>query len=368
MQFQGDNKRVIVGLSGGVDSAVAALLLKKQGFEVTGVFMRNWEDMDGTCPAEQDYEDVRRISEALDIPYYTVNFTKEYQDRVFSYFLSEYSAGRTPNPDVLCNTEIKFKAFLDFAMKSGADALATGHYARLSRNESGIRLLKGLDEGKDQTYFLAGLTQEQLSRAMLPIGAIQKREVRDLARKYALPVAEKKDSTGICFIGERNFKRFLMTYLPACPGDMVDEHGKKIGRHDGLMYYTLGQRRGLGIGGRSDGSGESWFVIGKDLDRNLLIVQQGEHEELYSLSLMVDRLNVIPNEDLPKSFECTAKFRYRQPDQNVTVELRDAGAFVRFREPQRAVTPGQWCVLYRGEECLGGGPIEATEPMKRISL
>ena len=183
--------------------------------------MRNWEDMDGTCPAEQDYEDVRRVSEALDIPYYTVNFTKEYQDRVFSYFLSEYSAGRTPNPDVLCNTEIKFKAFLDFAMKSGADALATGHYARLSRDESGVRLLKGLDEGKDQTYFLAGLTQEQLSRAMFPIGAIQKREARDLARKYALPVAEKKDSTGICFIGERNFKRFLMTYLPACPGDMV---------------------------------------------------------------------------------------------------------------------------------------------------
>ena len=363
-----EKSRVIVGLSGGVDSAVAALLLKEQGYDVTGVFMRNWEEQDGTCPAEQDYEDVRRVSEALDIPYYTVNFTKEYQDRVFSYFLSEYTAGRTPNPDILCNTEIKFKAFLDFAMKSGADFLATGHYARLFRDEGGVHLLKGLDKAKDQTYFLAGLNEKQLEKAIFPIGDMQKREVRDLARRYELPVAEKKDSTGICFIGERNFKRFLMSYLPACPGDMVDEHGRRIGRHDGLMYYTLGQRRGLGIGGRSDGSGESWFVIGKDLDRNLLIVQQGEHEELYSLSLTVDKLNVISRDDLPRTFDCTAKFRYRQPDQPVTVELRDGGASVRFAEPQRAVTPGQWCVLYRGEECLGGGPIETTEPMKRISV
>ena len=363
-----ENYRVILGMSGGVDSAVAALLLKEQGYEVTGVFMRNWEEQDGSCPAEQDYEDVRRVSEALDIPYYTVNFTKEYQERVFSYFLSEYTAGRTPNPDILCNTEIKFKAFLDFALKSGAEYLATGHYARLARDVSGVRLLKGLDGGKDQTYFLAGLSNDQLARAMFPIGALQKREVRDLARLHALPVAEKKDSTGICFIGERNFKRFLMSYLPACPGDMVDEHGKKIGRHDGLMYYTLGQRRGLGIGGRSDGSGESWFVIGKDLQRNLLIVQQGEHEELFSLSLTMDKLNVIPPEDLPKTFTCTAKFRYRQPDQPVEVERMDGGALVRFKEPQRAVTPGQWCVLYRGEECLGGGPIENTEPLKRICL
>ena len=368
MRAERKNRRVIMGMSGGVDSAVAALLLKEQGYEVVGVFMRNWEDMDGTCPAEQDYEDVRRVSEALDIPYYTVNFTREYQERVFSYFLSEYAAGRTPNPDVLCNTEIKFKAFLDFAMKSGAANLATGHYARLTRGADGVRLLKGLDAGKDQTYFLAGLTQQQLSPAMFPIGAMNKGEVRELARQHSLPVSEKKDSTGICFIGERNFKKFLMTYLPACPGDMVDEHGRRVGRHDGLMYYTLGQRRGLGIGGRSDGSGESWFVIGKDLKRNLLIVQQGEHEELYSLSLTVDRLNVIPKEELPRSFACTAKFRYRQPDQPVTVELRENGALVRFAEPQRAVTPGQWCVLYRGEECLGGGPIETTEPLKRISV
>ena len=368
MQAERENRRVIVGMSGGVDSAVAALLLQQQGYEVTGVFMRNWEDLDGACPAEQDYEDVQRVSEALDIPYYTVNFTREYQERVFSYFLSEYAAGRTPNPDILCNTEIKFKAFLDFALKSGAGILATGHYARLAPEADGVRLLKGLDKGKDQTYFLAGLRQDQLIRAMFPIGALQKKEVRDMARKHGLPVAEKRDSTGICLLGERNFKQFLMSYLPACPGDMVDEHGKRIGRHDGLMYYTLGQRRGLGIGGRSDGSGESWFVIGKDLDRNLLIVQQGEHEELYSLSLTVDRLNVIPREDLPHSFDCMAKFRYRQPDQPVHVELRQGGAYVRFAEPQRAVTPGQWCVLYRGEECLGGGPIEATEPLKRIRL
>ena len=363
-----EKRRVVVGMSGGVDSAVAALLLKKQGYDVTGVFMRNWEEQDGTCPAEQDYEDVRRVSEALDIPYYTVNFTKEYMERVFSFFLSEYSAGRTPNPDILCNTEIKFKAFLEFAMKTGAQKLATGHYARLLRDNEGVRLLKGLDSGKDQTYFLAGLTQEQLERAVFPIGGMQKQEVRALARQSKLPVADKKDSTGICFIGERNFKQFLMNYLPACPGEIVDEHGKKIGRHDGLMYYTLGQRRGLGIGGRSDGSGESWFVIGKDLKRNLLIVQQGEHEELYSLSLTVDKLNVIPRERLASSFSCAAKFRYRQHDQNVTVELKDRGAVVRFEEPQRAVTPGQWCVLYRGEECLGGGPIESVEPVKRIMI
>ena len=281
MLQESSKQKVIVGMSGGVDSAVAALLLKEQGYEVTGVFMRNWEEQDGTCPAEDDYEDVRRVSEVLDIPYYTVNFSKEYQDRVFSYFLSEYAVGRTPNPDILCNTEIKFKAFLDFAVKSGADLLATGHYARISRDAGGVHLLKGVDAGKDQTYFLAGLTQEQLSRAMFPIGGMQKRDVRALAREHGLPIAEKKDSTGICFIGERNFKRFLMSYLPACPGDMVDEHGKRIGRHDGLMYYTLGQRRGLGIGGCGDG--RSWFVIGKDLEKNRLLVAQGEdHPMLYS--------------------------------------------------------------------------------------
>ncbi|MBQ3651356.1 MAG: tRNA 2-thiouridine(34) synthase MnmA [Clostridia bacterium] len=363
-----NDRHIVVGMSGGVDSAVAALLLREQGYTVTGVFMRNWEEPDGACPAEQDYEDVRQVSEALDIPYYTVNFTEEYRERVFSYFLSEYAAGRTPNPDVLCNSEIKFKAFLDFALRSGAQALATGHYAQLRFDEEGAHLLKGADRSKDQSYFLAGLTQEQLKKAMFPIGGLQKKDVRELARQHGLPVAEKKDSTGICFIGERNFKRFLMNYLPACPGDMVDEHGKRIGRHDGLMYYTLGQRRGLGIGGRSDGSGESWFVIGKDLKRNLLIVQQGEHEELYSRSLTVDKLNWITRRELPASFTCAAKFRYRQPDQQVVIERQGEGVTVRFLEPQRAVTPGQWCVLYQGEECLGGGPIATVEPLKRIEI
>ena len=358
----------MVGLSGGVDSAVAALLLKQQGFDVVGVFMRNWEEEGGPCPAEADYEDVRRISDTLDIPYYSVSFAEEYRQRVFSYFLEEYAAGRTPNPDVLCNTEIKFKAFLDFAMKSGAACLATGHYARLRRDESGLHLLKGLDPGKDQSYFLAGLSQDQLDKAMFPIGDLQKAQVRSLALQSGIPVAQKKDSTGICFIGERNFKQFLMTFLPACPGDMVDEKGKVIGRHDGLMYYTLGQRRGLGIGGRSDGTGESWFVIGKDLKRNLLIVQQGEHEELYSRSLTMNRLHLITRKKLPSAFTCQAKFRYRQPDQNVVVEPTENGAVVRFAKEQRAVTPGQWCVLYQAEECLGGGPIDTVEPVKEISL
>ena len=359
--------RVVVGLSGGVDSAVSALLLKQQGWEVIGVFMNNWEETDenGVCTAVDDWGDVRDVCDRIGIPYYSVNFAKEYMDRVFSYFLEEYRKGRTPNPDVLCNREIKFKAFLDLALQLDAEKMATGHFVRT--DEAG-HLLRGVDPDKDQSYFLYMVHDEQLRKAVFPVGGMTKKEVRRIAAENGLPVSAKKDSTGICFIGERNFKKFLMTYLPATPGDMVDEHGRRIGRHDGLMYYTLGQRRGLGIGGRSDGSGESWFVIGKDLKRNLLVVQQGEHEELYSLSLTVDRLNVIPREELSKRFECTAKFRYRQPDQAVEVELRDGGAFVRFKEPQRAVTPGQWCVLYRGQECLGGGPIEATEPMKEIRI
>ena len=282
-EFETEN-RIVVGMSGGVDSSVAALLLKQQGYDVAGVFMKNWEetDEDGVCTATADYEDVRRVSEQIGIPYYTVNFAKEYRERVFSYFLEEYRAGRTPNPDVLCNCEIKFKAFLDFALRTGASALATGHYARLRREGGAVRLLRAADAGKDQTYFLAGLTQAQLARAMFPVGGLQKKELRTIAAEAGLATALKKDSTGICFIGERNFKRFLMQYLPAQPGEIVTLSGKVIGRHDGLMYYTLGQRRGLGIGGQREGSGESWFVIGKDLARNLLIVQQGEHEELFS--------------------------------------------------------------------------------------
>lgn len=359
---------VVVGMSGGVDSAVAAYLLKQQGRSVVGVFMKNWEENDenGVCTATQDYADVRSVCDTIGIPYYTVNFAQEYRDRVFTYFLDEYKKGRTPNPDVLCNCEIKFKAFLDFAMRSGASALATGHYCRLSTDH---RLLRGADANKDQTYFLAGLKPQQLERVEFPVGDLQKSEVRRIAAEQHFSNAAKKDSTGICFIGERNFKQFLMQFLPAQKGEIVDEHGKHIGTHDGLMYYTLGQRRGLGIGGRNDGTGESWFVIGKDLKRNLLIVQQGEHEELYSTDLLSDRVNWITDEAPATVFRCTAKFRYRQPDQEVSVRLNDDGtAKVLFNKPQRAVTPGQWVVFYDGEVCLGGAPIESVTPLKAISL
>ena len=299
---------VVVGMSGGVDSAVAALLLKRQGLDVVGVFMKNWEEEDeetGVCTAASDFEDVKSVCSNIGIPYYTVNFAREYRDRVFSYFLEEYSRGRTPNPDVLCNCEIKFRAFLDFAISTGAESLATGHYARLDKRD-GVKLLRALDAGKDQTYFLAGLTQEQLINAMFPIGELQKSEVRRIANESGLSNAAKKDSTGICFIGERNFKQFLMQYLPAQAGDMVDETGRVIARHDGLMYYTLGQRKGLGIGGRSDGYGGSWFVIGKDLKRNLLIVQQGEHDELFSLSLDAEKMNWIGGKAPARECACTA--------------------------------------------------------------
>lgn len=360
-------EHIVVGMSGGVDSSVAAFLLKRQGFDVVGIFMKNWEenDEDGVCTATADYNDVRSVCETIGIPYYTVNFAKEYRDRVFSYFLEEYRKGRTPNPDVLCNCEIKFKAFLDFALSTGAGLLATGHYCRLSEDRL---LLRGADPGKDQSYFLAGLTRRQLERVVFPIGDLMKREVREIAKEHGFTNALKKDSTGVCFIGERNFKQFLMQYLPAQPGDIIDERGRRIGTHDGLMYYTLGQRRGLGIGGRNDGTGESWYVIGKDLNRNLLIVQQGEHEELYSTSLDADSVNWIAETAPASSFACTAKFRYRQPDQSVRVTVSGSGAHVDFDQPQRAVTPGQWVVFYQGEHCLGGGPIDTVTPLKPITV
>ena len=358
---------VIVGMSGGVDSSVAAYLLKQQGLDVVGVFMKNWEEDDdeGVCTATADYADVRSVCETIGIPYYTVNFAQEYRERVFSYFLDEYRKGRTPNPDVLCNCEIKFKAFLDFALKTGAGTLATGHYCRLDADKL---LLRGTDPSKDQSYFLAGLRHEQLQRVVFPVGDLMKSEVREIAHRLNLSNASKKDSTGVCFIGERNFKQFLMQYLPAQKGDIVDEKGRIVGTHDGLMYYTIGQRRGLGIGGRSDGTGESWFVIGKDLSRNLLIVQQGEHDELFSTSLDAESINWIAGAPNARSFRCTAKFRYRQPDQNVTVTIEGTGAHVDFDTAQRAVTPGQWVVFYDGEYCLGGGPIDAVTPKKRIRV
>lgn len=364
------NARVMVGMSGGVDSAVAALLLKQQGYDVIGVFMKNWEEEgeDGVCTATADYEDVRRVADAIGIPYYSVNFAQEYRERVFEYFLSEYKLGRTPNPDVLCNCEIKFRAFLDLSRTADAAFLATGHYARLRHVNGHVELLRAVDSNKDQTYFLCGLTQEQLTNVLFPIGDIDKGEVRRIAREYGLVNAEKKDSTGICFIGERRFKQFLMQFLPAQPGDMVDLSGKVIGRHDGLMYYTIGQRKGLGIGGRNDGTGESWFVIAKDLNRNRLIIQQGEQDELYSLGLAASRVHWVSGSPPAASFACTAKFRYRQPDQPVEVTIQDQGATVRFLSPQRAVTPGQWVVFYEGEVCLGGGPIDAVTPKKPFAL
>lgn len=350
-------ERVIVGMSGGVDSSVAALLLKEQGYDVVGVFMKNWEEEDeeGVCTAASDFDDVRRVCDRIGIPYYAVNFTKEYWERVFRVFLEEYAAGRTPNPDVLCNSEIKFKAFLDFALKAGADYLATGHYARVERGEV-TRLMRAVDGSKDQTYFLAGLHQSQIKRAMFPIGGMNKQQLREIARKAGLATADKKDSTGICFIGERKFKQFLMQYLPARPGDMVTPDGKVVGRHDGLMFYTLGQRRGLGIGGAPEGG--RWFVADKDLEHNRLIVTQGETELLYSKALETGPVNWIEGGPPAKSFDCTVKHRYRQPDQKAHVELSDSGARITFAEPQRAVTPGQWAVIYDGDYCLGGGVIE----------
>ncbi len=359
------NGKIVVGVSGGVDSSVALLLLKEQGLDAVGVFMKNWEEEDeGACSAAADYDDVRAVCDRLGVPYYTVNFVKEYEERVFSHFLSEYAAGRTPNPDILCNQEIKFRAFLDFAISIGAESIATGHYARLGNDARGkTLLLRAADASKDQTYFLAGLTQAQLRRAVFPIGGLQKADVRQMAEKAGLITANKKDSTGICFIGERSFRPFLKRYLPAKPGEMRTLSGEYKGRHDGLMYYTLGQRRGLGIGG--NGEKGRWFVVKKDLDNNILYVEQGEDSPaLYSHALVAGPVNWIG--DIPKApFACTAKFRYRQSDQNVTVSpfIQDGAHMMKvdFEQKQRAVTPGQWAVLYDGEVCLGGGPIFSVE-------
>lgn len=349
--------RVVVGMSGGVDSSVAALILKEQGYDVIGIFMKNWEDTDefGVCTATEDYEDVIRVCNQLGIPYYSVNFEKEYWDKVFTHFLEEYQMGRTPNPDVICNKEIKFKAFMDYAVSLGADYVATGHYARVVREDGKVQLLRGKDEKKDQTYFLNQLTEEQLSKVLFPIGEMEKPKVRELAAKANLATASKKDSTGICFIGERNFKEFLSGYMPAQKGNMETLDGKVVGQHDGVMYYTIGQRHGLGIGG----NGDPWFVTGKDTERNVLYVGQGfHHEMLYSDSIIADNVSWISREDTSDSFDCTAKFRYRQSDHKVTVKHLDAAKVkVIFHEPIRAITPGQAVVFYQGEECLGGGTI-----------
>ncbi|WP_249871006.1 tRNA 2-thiouridine(34) synthase MnmA [Oceanobacillus saliphilus] len=350
--------RVVVGMSGGVDSSVAALLLKEQGYDVVGIFMKNWDDTDefGVCTATEDFDDVVRVCNQLDIPYYSVNFEKQYWDKVFTYFLDEYKAGRTPNPDVMCNKEIKFKAFLDHAMSLGADYLATGHYAQVREADGRVEMLRGVDDNKDQTYFLNQLSSDVLKQVMFPLGHMPKSEVRKIAKEHGLVTADKKDSTGICFIGERNFKEFLSEYLPAQPGDMQTLDGSVKGQHDGLMYYTIGQRQGLGIGG----SGDPWFVVGKNLKDNVLYVEQGfSNDKLYSDSLIATELNWINEDVIKETFTCTAKFRYRQKDSAVTVKLQDDGkVFVEFAESERAITPGQAVVFYDGEVCLGGGTID----------
>lgn len=358
MEKESKKTRVVVGMSGGVDSSVAALLLKEQGYDVIGIFMKNWDETDegGVCTATEDYDDVIRVCNQIGIPYYAVNFEKEYWDKVFTYFLDEYRAGRTPNPDVMCNKEIKFKAFLEHALKLGADYLATGHYARVEFRDGEYEMLRGVDESKDQTYFLNQLTQEQLSKVLFPIGEIEKSRVRELALEAELATATKKDSTGICFIGERNFKEFLSNYLPAQQGEMQTMAGEKMGMHDGLMYYTIGQRHGLGIGG----AGDPWFVVGKNLEKNVLYVGQGFHNDLlYSDEITATEVNWVSDKALPATFTCTAKFRYRQQDNDVTVEVtKDNQVKVIFKEALRAITPGQAVVFYDGDRCLGGGTID----------
>lgn len=363
--MENQDTTVVVGMSGGVDSSVTAWLLKEQGYNVIGVFMKNWDDTDenGVCTATKDYEDVAKVAEAIGIPYYSVNFEKEYWDRVFQYFLDEYKRGRTPNPDVMCNKEIKFKAFLDYAMELGADYVATGHYARIRHNDDGtVSMLRGVDNNKDQTYFLNQLTQAQLQKTMFPLGEMEKSEVRRLAEEANLATAHKKDSTGICFIGEKNFRQFLSQYLPAQPGKMVTLDGEIKGEHNGLMYYTIGQRKGLGIGGNGK-TNEPWFVIGKNLAKNELIVGQGfHHENLYADTLKASQIHFTSEKKKPMEFRCTAKFRYRQEDVPVMVTLNDdqTEATVVFDTPARAITPGQAVVFYDGDECLGGGYIDAA--------
>ncbi|MET4892931.1 tRNA 2-thiouridine(34) synthase MnmA [Morganella morganii] len=357
-------KKVIVGMSGGVDSSVSAYLLQQQGYQVTGLFMKNWEEDDDTeyCSAAADLADAQAVCDKLCIELLTINFAAEYWDNVFEHFLEEYKAGRTPNPDILCNKEIKFKAFLEYAAEDlGADYIATGHYVRRRDINGTTQLLRGLDSNKDQSYFLYTLSHDQVAQSLFPVGELEKPEVRRIAEQLGLITAKKKDSTGICFIGERKFRDFLARYLPAKPGPIMTVDGQEIGQHDGLMYHTLGQRKGLKIGGTREGSDEPWYVVDKDVENNILIVAQGhEHPRLMSAGLIAQQLDWVSREPLTQPMRCVVKTRYRQEDIPCTVTpLGDDKISVRFDNPVAAVTPGQSAVFYQDEVCLGGGVIEA---------
>ena len=352
-------EKVVVGMSGGVDSSVAALLLKENGFEIECLFMKNWDE-DETCPAAIDYKDALQVCNTLNLPLHSVNFSAQYQELVFAHFLKSYRSGKTPNPDILCNKEIKFKVFLDYALELGADHIVTGHYARIEKRKNVYHLLKGTDRAKDQSYFLYLLGQKELSKSIFPLGNMKKKEVRRLARKANLITHEKKDSTGICFIGERNFTQFLKKYIPPEPGDIFTIDGNNVGIHDGLMYYTIGQRKGIGVGGGFGDKEAPWYVVEKDHEKNQLIIAQGhDHPSLYSTTLKAVDLHWIHSDSSNLPETVTAKIRYRQDDQSCTLNTENQNSvFVHFEKPQFAVAPGQSIVFYDGKVCLGGGVID----------
>lgn len=355
-------KKVIVGMSGGVDSSVAAWLLQQQGYQVEGLFMKNWEqdDTDGFCAAAADLADAQAVAQQLHIPLHTVNFSQDYWQRVFHHFLQEYEAGRTPNPDVLCNKEIKFRAFLDYAIKLGADYIATGHYAKVRHDPTESCLLKAKDRSKDQTYFLHAINPESLVKTLFPVGEYLKSEIREFAKQLQLITHDKKDSIGICFIGEKRFKQFLSEFILAKPGEIVNCQGKTIGKHDGLMFYTIGQRQGLGIGGLQDSDLQPWYVVDKDIPNNRLLVAQGQnHPMLYAQGLLCSPIHWLSKSALELPMTCYAKTRYRQEDQACVISPESSQQHcVMFSDPQRAITPGQYIVFYAQNRCLGGATIE----------
>ena len=357
------NTKVIIGLSGGVDSAVAAYLLQQQGYQVEALFMKNWEEDDAEdyCTSAVDLADAEQVCNTLDIPLRTVNFSTEYWDRVFEYFLSEYKAGRTPNPDIICNKEIKFKAFLDYALSLGADYIATGHYVRSVTNNNLTQMLRGVDKNKDQSYFLYTLGQKALKHSLFPLGGYDKPDVRKIAQKLGFENSGKKDSTGICFIGERKFAEFLERFIPAQPGEIISDSGTVIGTHNGLMFHTLGQRKGLGIGGLAESAEDPWYVYGKNVTTNqLLVCQGGDNQLLMTNHLSCSQLHWIAQTEPDLQSRISCKTRYRQPDQDCTISITKQGADVSFTKLQRAVTPGQSVVFYHDDICLGGGIIDAT--------